>query len=318
MKINIILISAVALLVLCAYLINGTPKEKEAAKMNKGIHLNPLSPEERAVIIDKDTERPFTGEYNNNFKPGIYTCRQCGAPLYRSDDKFRSSCGWPAFEDEFKGAVKKTLDADGRRMEITCAKCGGHLGHVFYGEELTPLDTRHCVNSISMKFEPVDSPNIQRAIFAGGCFWGVEYHLQKAPGVILVTSGFCGGKKDYPTYREVCTGKTGHAEAVEVIYDPKKTSFEKLAKLFLEIHDPTQVDRQGPDIGNQYRSGIFYLDAKQRETAEKLIKILRSKGLKIATKVEQAGRFRPAEDYHQDYYKRKGSTPYCHAYTKRF
>jgi len=169
-----------------------------------------------------------------------------------------------------------------------------------------------------MKFEDMDSQKLRRAIFAGGCFWGVEYYLQKAPGVILVSSGYIGGSKDYPSYKEICSGKTGHAEAVEVVYDPTKTNFEKLTKLFLEIHDPTQVDRQGPDVGNQYRSVIFYLNDKQKKTAEKLIKILKDKGLKIATKIKAATRFWPAEDYHQDYYKRKQKLPYCHAYKKRF
>jgi len=284
----------------------------EARKMNK------LTAEEKAVIINKGTERPFTGKYNDYFKAGIYTCRQCDAPLYRADDKFKTSCGWPGFDEEFKNAVKKTVDADGRRTEITCAKCGGHLGHVFVGEKATPKNTRHCVNSISMKFEDLDSQKLRRAIFAGGCFWGVEYYMQKAPGVILVSSGYIGGTKKYPSYKEICSGKTGHAEAVEVVYDPTKTNFEKLTKLFLEIHDPTQVDRQGPDIGNQYRSEIFYLNDKQKKTAEKLIKILKEKGLKVATKIEPATRFWTAEDYHQDYYKIKKKLPYCHAYKKRF
>ena len=284
----------------------------EAQKMNK------LTAEEKSVIVNKGTERPFTGKYNNHFKAGIYSCRQCGAPLYRSDDKFKTSCGWPGFDDEFKGAIKKTVDADGRRTEISCAKCNGHLGHVFVGEKTTPKNTRHCVNSISMKFEDLDSPKLMRAIFAGGCFWGVEYYMQQAPGVILVSSGYIGGTKAYPTYKDVCSGKTGYAEAVEVVYDPQKTNFEKLTKLFLEIHDPTQVDRQGPDKGSQYRSAIFYLDEKQKKTAEKLIKILKAKGLKTATKIEPGGRFWEAEAYHQDYYKTKKKLPYCHTYIKRF
>lgn len=285
---------------------------------SKALKMNTLTEEEKFVIINKGTERPFSGKYNDHFKAGIYSCRQCGAPLYRADDKFKTSCGWPGFDDEFKDAIKKTVDADGRRTEITCAKCGGHLGHVFVGERATPKNTRHCVNSISMKFEDLNSPKLKRAIFAGGCFWGVEYYMQKAPGVILVSSGYIGGSKEYPTYNDVCSGKTGHAEAVEIVYNPQKTDFEKLAKLFLEIHDPTQVNRQGPDVGAQYRSAIFYLNDKQKQTAEKLLKILKAKGLNIATKIEPAGRFWTAEDYHQDYYKRKKSLPYCHAYNKLF
>ena len=121
-----------------------------------------------------------------------------------------------------------------------------------------------------------------------------------------------------PTYKEVCTGNTGHAETVKVVYDPEKTSYEKILKLFLETHDPTQVDRQGPDIGDQYRSEIFYLNDEQKKTAEKYINILKSKGLKVATAVTKATEFYPAEEYHQDYYFRNGKVPYCHAYVKRF
>ncbi|MFA6102099.1 MAG: bifunctional methionine sulfoxide reductase B/A protein [Victivallaceae bacterium] len=293
------------------------PVKKRTTRVNN-MTLNELTPEEKHVIKDKGTERPFTGKYNDESGRGIYLCRQCDAPLYRSDDKFRTECGWPGFDDEFPGAVKKVADADGMRTEIMCAQCGGHLGHVFKGEMLTPKNTRHCVNSVSMSFEPVNSGKFGRAIFAGGCFWGVEYWLKKAPGVLLVTSGYIGGSKEYPTYQQVCSGKTGHSEAVEVIYDKRKTDYETLAKLFLEIHDPTQLNHQGPDYGKQYRSAIFYLDDAQKQTAVKLIKTLRESCIAAVTEIEPAGRFWPAEDYHQDYYGRKNSAPHCHIYVKRF
>jgi peptide methionine sulfoxide reductase msrA/msrB len=142
--------------------------------------------------------------------------------------------------------------------------------------------------------------------------------MKKAPGVISVTSGYTGGTVKNPTYQEVCTGNTGHAEAVKIVYDPQKTSYEKVLKLFLEIHDPTQVGGQGPDIGDQYRSEIFYLNDYQKNIAEKDLNILKTKGLKIVTAVTKASEFYPAEEYHQDYYFKNGKAPYCHAYTKRF
>jgi peptide methionine sulfoxide reductase msrA/msrB len=157
-----------------------------------------------------------------------------------------------------------------------------------------------------------------RAIFASGCFWGTEYYFQRAPGVISTTVGYTGGHVENPTYKQVCSGRTGHAEAVEVVFDPSKTTYEALAKLFFETHDFTQLNRQGPDIGPQYRSGIFYLNDRQRETAEKLIEHLKDKRYDVQTEVVSAGRFWPAEDYHQDYYALNGSLPYCHVYRKIF
>jgi len=279
-----------------------------------------LTKNESYVINSKGTESPFTGKFTKYSDKGTYVCKKCGAALYHSTDKFVSDCGWPSFDDEIKGAVNRYPDPDGMRTEIECASCGAHLGHVFTGERLTSKNVRHCVNSTSLDFVPAIVPagRYGTAVFAGGCFWGVEYFLQKAPGVISVTSGYTGGVVKNPTYKEVCTGNTGHAEAVKVTYDPVKTSYEKILKLFLEIHDPTQVGRQGPDIGDQYRSEIFYLNDEQKNIAEKNINILKAKGMKISTAVTKASEFYPAEAYHQDYYFNNGKIPYCHAYTKRF
>ena len=281
---------------------------------------NDLTSEEANVIISKATEYPFTGLYEKFTAKGTYLCKQCGNALYHSEAKFDASCGWPSFDDELDGAVKRIRDADGMRTEIVCASCGGHLGHVFTGEGFTPKNTRHCVNSISLDFVPqvIPAGNYGTALFAGGCFWGVEYFLQKEAGVVAVVSGYTGGKVKNPSYREVCNGNTGHAETVRVTFDTKKTSYEKLVKLFLEIHDPTQVDRQGPDIGDQYRSEIFYKNEEQRRIAQKYLGLLKDKGLKVATQLTKATEFYPAEEYHQDYYFRNGKTPYCHGYTRRF
>lgn len=290
-------------------------------KTGEDMKYNKLSADEIYVLINKGTEQPWTGKFVNHKEDGTYTCKQCDAALYRSSDKFDSQCGWPSFDDEIEGAVKRIPDADGRRTEIVCANCGGHLGHVFEGEGFTGKNVRHCVNSISLNFVPekkISQSPTETAIFAGGCFWGVEYFMQKEPGVISTTVGYTGGKTKNPTYEEVCSHKSGHVEAIKIEFDPKKTSYEKLAKLFFEIHDPTQVDRQGPDIGEQYRSEIFYLNDNQKKTAEGLIKILEEKGYRIATKLSKASVFWEAEDYHQDYYLNKGSLPYCHGYTKKF
>jgi peptide methionine sulfoxide reductase msrA/msrB len=284
------------------------------------IGYNELSGAEAQVILKKGTELPYTGKYEKFTENGTYICKQCGAALYRSSSKFDAACGWPSFDDEIPGAVKRYPDPDGSRTEIVCSTCGAHLGHVFTGEKFTAKDTRHCVNSVSLDFVPAEvrPGRYGTAIFAGGCFWGVEYFLQKAAGVISVESGYTGGWVKNPSYREVCTGTTGHAEAVKIIYDPAKTSYDKLLRQFLEIHDPTQTDRQGPDIGVQYRSEIFYLNSDQKETAEKDLKLLRDKGFKITTKVTKASEFYSAEDYHQDYYFKNGKLPYCHGYVKRF
>jgi peptide methionine sulfoxide reductase msrA/msrB len=276
----------------------------------------PLTPEEERVIERKGTEAPFSGEYCGHFENGAYLCRRCKKPLYRSSDKFRSGCGWPSFDDEIPGAVGRKPDADGMRTEIICSSCGAHLGHVFSGEKLTPKNTRHCVNSVSLQFEP--GKKKEKAVFAGGCFWGLEYHFRKAPGVLSVRSGYTGGRVENPSYEEVCSGKTGHYEAVEAEFDPSAAAYEELLKLFFMIHDFSQENGQGPDTGPQYRSAVFYDSKEQKLSAEKIIRNLEDKGYSVATKLLPLEKFYPAEEYHQDYYKKTGGTPYCHVLKKIF
>ncbi|MCD6178649.1 MAG: bifunctional methionine sulfoxide reductase B/A protein [Bacteroidales bacterium] len=279
-----------------------------------------LTAEEEKVIVYKGTERPFSGQYNEHTESGTYNCKRCGAHLYKSDDKFDGHCGWPSFDDEIPGAIERKLDADGKRTEILCANCGAHLGHIFEGEKFTDKNIRHCVNSISLNFEAVKLPveNFDTTYFASGCFWGTQYHFQKQKGVISTEVGYMGGHRDNPTYEQVCTGQTAHAETVKVIFDANKISYEELTKIFFETHDQSQRNRQGPDIGTQYRSAIFYTSETEKETAKKLIAELQKNGFDVATELSPATTFWKAEDYHQNYYKNKGGTPYCHIYQKKF
>lgn len=309
-------------------------------RANEQLAMNPLTPEEERVIIHKGTERPFSGRYEKFNETGVYLCKKCNAPLYRSDAKFDAGCGWPSFDEEIPGAVRRLPDAGSSRTEIVCARCGAHLGHVFTGEGFTPKNSRHCVNSISLDFHPavlagagdaaspsaaasattttVTSPTTDTAVFASGCFWGTEHVFRKATGVVSTRAGYTGGNKKNPTYKEVCTGLTRHVEAVEVVYDTRETSYEALARLFFETHDPTQAGGQGPDIGDQYRSVIFFRNEAQRKTAELLIAELKRTGYAVVTQVVPASTFWLAGDYHQRYYERTGGQPYCHIYRKRF
>ena len=303
--------SIISLILLSLIFISGCAQEN--MKYNK------LTEEEKRIILHKGTERPGIGEFVNYKESGIYKCRQCNAPLYKSEDKFDSHCGWPGFDDEISGAVKRMVDVDGMRTEILCANCGGHLGHVFLGEGFTDKNTRHCVNSLSMLFVPnTTDVKTETVYFGGGCFWGTEYHFKKIDGVISTSVGYIGGHKENPTYKEVCSEATGHAEVVEVVFNPDKVDYRELAKLFFEIHDFTQLNRQGPDIGEQYRTEIFYTNDKQREISIEIIKLLQSMNYNVVTEVSKANKYWLAEDYHQDYYENKGSTPYCHIYKKIF
>lgn len=162
------------------------------------------------------------------------------------------------------------------------------------------------------------SEKIKSAYFAGGCFWGVEYHFEKLNGVVAAISGYMGGRTENPDYKSICTGLTGHLEVVRVDYDESIVSFEELVKLFFEIHDFTQINGQGPDIGSQYLSAIFYTDEEQKIVSEKVIKELENMNYKVATSLYELVPFYEAEDYHQDYYDRHQKVPYCHSYNKIF
>jgi peptide methionine sulfoxide reductase msrA/msrB len=271
------------------------------------------------IIRLKATETPHTGEYNLYKNNGTYLCRACGVALFRADNKFASGCGWPSFDVTIPGAVIEIPDKDKIRMEIICAFCNAHLGHVFNDEGFTFRNRRFCVNSLSLDFvENTEVVNTEEAIVAGGCFWGIQYLIAKQLGILKTEVGYIGGTKLEPSYDDVCSGSTGHFEAVRVLYSPLVTNYETVLKYFFEIHDPTQRAGQGPDIGSQYQSAVFYHNYKQQKIAEKLITILKQKGFELATQILPMQIFWRAEEFHQDYYFKNDKLPYCHRYEKRF
>lgn len=292
--------------------------QTKIAELAKG-----LSPEESKVILKKGTEAAFCGNLVDNKKDGVYVCRLCGLPLFSSKHKFESGTGWPSFFQPFDNdhiGYEKDTAYGMERIEITCARCGGHLGHVFE-DGPKPTNLRYCLNSVSLTFVdgkdplPAESQPIKTATayFAGGCFWGVEDRFQQTPGVIDAVSGYMGGKKENPTYKEVCYSDTGHAETVKVVFDPAVITYRDLLEKFFKYHDGTQLNRQGPDVGDQYRSAIFASDDTQLAEAKAFIESKQGTGRyktrKIVTQVEAvavAGKFYEAEDYHQDYHTKNG------------
>ncbi len=283
---------------------------------------NNFNPQEIDVMFNKATERAFKGEYTDTQIEGVYVCKNCNTKLYTSVSKFSSSCGWPSFESSIDNNVREVIDSDGRRVEILCNHCGIHLGHVFRGEKLTTLDTRYCVNSLSMKLVPkaeIDSiVNFESVILGCGCFWGVEYWFKKLKGVIRTQVGYSGGDLDNPSYRQVCNQMGGHREVILIDFDKSIIGLEEILRYFFEIHDFTQIDGQGNDRGLQYESVIFYENQPEKELSETIISELADKSYSVATKLLQRTSFWTAEEYHQDYYAKNGHTPYCHFYKKIF
>jgi peptide methionine sulfoxide reductase msrA/msrB len=271
-----------------------------------------LTPKEEDVIVKKGTEPPFSGQYDKHFEKGLYVCKQCGKPLYRSQDKYDAHCGWPSFDDELPGAVKRLPDPDGVRTEIQCANCGAHLGHVFKGEHQTPKNVRHCVNSISMDFIPAEKVEKEIIVLGGGCFWCTEAVFSMVPGILSVESGYAGGMTDNPTYDEVCSGGTDHAEVVKLEYYIKFIKLGKILEIFFAMHDPTSLNQQGSDVGTQYRSIILFTSKKQERVITDFIKKIQDDYTKpIVTEAKPLEKFYPAEDYHKDYYKKNSHKSYC-------
>jgi peptide methionine sulfoxide reductase msrA/msrB len=272
-----------------------------------------LMPEVFRITRLKGTERAHSSKMCSLFEPGKYACVCCGTELFDSGEKFESGTGWPSFTqplEESAVAYHQDTSYGMRRIEALCNTCDSHLGHVF-PDGPKPSGLRYCINALSL--QKINS-NEQKATFGGGCFWCTEALFQQLKGVKKVKSGYSGGDIVNPTYREVCSGLTGHAEVIEVTYDPKEISYDDLLKIHLTTHNPTTLNRQGADVGTQYRSIIFYRNEEEKAAATKAIaEVQPAFNQPIVTELKPFQAFFTAEAYHQDYYNENSNGRYCQA-----
>ncbi|MBI3267791.1 MAG: bifunctional methionine sulfoxide reductase B/A protein [Planctomycetes bacterium] len=296
-----------------------------------------LTPEQFRIVRGKGTERAFCGGLLHEKGSGVFVCVGCGLPLFESRSKFESGTGWPSFFRPIAAEnVREESDEshDMVRTELLCRRCDGHLGHVF-PDGPPPTGRRYCLNSESLRFvltdaaKPADAAAGAAAVavapekksraelvVAGGCFWCVEAVFDQIEGVLDVQSGYAGGAADTANYKAVCTGNTGHAEAVKLVYDPAKVSFEELLKVHFATHDPTTLNRQGNDEGTQYRSAVFYANEEERQLASAFLADMTAAKVlprPIVTTLEPLKAFYPAEAYHQDFVCRNPYQPYVRA-----